>query len=184
MPLIKQSHSDYCGVASTLQILYALDSSQIDRTSDDLKDQMDALAPSIMVGAVGDRSEMLKILQVENTESELYFGSVKPEAVTFDLGGVATIRFAMKNKPVEYVVLESFGEDSIFVSNVRLLVGGIKYSVCGVQKTGGKVINEQNLTKCDTTFAELGESSGIKHLDDVSLAKIPNGVKLYFDKIV
>ena len=120
----------------------------------------------------------------ENAESELYFGSVKPEAVTFDLGGTATVRFAMKNKPVEYVILESFGEDSIFVSNVRLLFGGVKYSVCGVRKTGGKVINEQNITKCDTTFAELGESSGIKHLDDVSLAKKPNGVKLYFDKIV
>lgn len=120
----------------------------------------------------------------ENAESELYFGSVKPEVVTFDLGGVATIRFAMKNKPVEYVILESFGEDSIFVSNVRLLFGGVKYSVCGVQKTGGKVINEQNIAKCDTTFAELGESSGIKHLDDVSLAKIPNRVKLCFDKIV
>ena len=73
----------------------------------------------------------------ENAESELYFRSVKPEAVTFDLGGV-----------------------------------------------GGKVINEQNIAKCDTTFAELGESSGIKHLDDVSLAKIPNRVKLCFDKIV
>ena len=120
----------------------------------------------------------------ENAESELYFGSVKPEAVTFDLGGVATIRFAMKNKPVEYVILESFGEDSIFVSNVRLLFGGVKYSVCSVQKTGGKVINEQNIAKCDTTFAELGENSGIKHLDDVSLAKIPNRVKLCFDKIV
>ena len=120
----------------------------------------------------------------ENAESELYFGSVKPEAVTFDLGGTATVRFAMKNKPVEYVVLESFGEDSIFVSNVRLLFGGVKYSVCSVKKTSGKVINEQNIAKCDTTFAELGESSGIKHLDDVSLAKIPNGVKLYFGKIV
>lgn len=119
-----------------------------------------------------------------NAESELYFGSVKPEAVTFDLGGVVTIRFAMKNKPVEYVVLESFGEDSIFVSNVRLLFGGVKYSVCNAEKTRGKVINEQNITKCDTTFAELGESSGIAHLDDVSLAKKPNGVKLYFGKIV
>ena len=120
----------------------------------------------------------------ENAESELYFGSVKPEAVTFDMGGVATIRLAMKNKPVEYVVLESFGEDSIFVSNVRLLVGGIKYSVCNAEKTCGKVMNEQNITKCDTTFAELGESSGIAHLDDVSLAKKPNGVRLTFDKII
>ena len=120
----------------------------------------------------------------ENSESELYFGGVKPEAVTFDLGGSSTIRFAMKNKPVEYVVLESFGEDSLFVSNVRLLVGGVKYSVCNAEKTSGKVVNEQNVLKCDTTFAELGESSGIKHLDDISLAKIPNGIKLFFDEIV
>ena len=120
----------------------------------------------------------------ENSESELYFGGVKPEAVTFDLGGSSTIRFAMKNKPVEYVVLESFGEDSLFVSNVRLLVGGVKYSVCNAEKTSGKVVNEQNVLKCDTTFAELGESSGIKHLDDISLAKIPNGIKLFFDEII
>ena len=120
----------------------------------------------------------------ENTESELYFGSVKPEAVTFDLGGANTIRFAMKNKPVEYVILESFGEDSIFVSSARLLLGGVKYSVCNAEKTRGKVINEQNITKCDTTFAELGESSGIAHLDDVSLAKKPNGVKIFFDKTI
>ena len=67
MPLIKQSHYNYCGVASTLQILYALDSSQIDRTSDDLKDQMDALAPLIMNGSSGDRSWIVEnVLQKEN----------------------------------------------------------------------------------------------------------------------
>ena len=120
----------------------------------------------------------------ENAESELYFGSVKPEAVTFDLGGTATVRFAMKNKPVDYVVLETFGEDSIFVSNVRILVGGIKYSVCRVEKTCGKVVNEQNIAACDTTFAELGSSDILAHLDDISLGKKPNGVKLTFDKII
>ena len=120
----------------------------------------------------------------ENSEKELYFGNVKPEVVTFDLGGTSTIRFAMKNKSVEYVLLESFGEDSIFVSNARLLIGGIKYSVCKVEKTSGKVVNEQNITMCDTTFAELGDSDALAHLDDVTLAKIPNGVKLSFDKII
>ncbi len=120
----------------------------------------------------------------EPAEKELYFGSVKPEAVTFDLGGTSTIRFAMKNKPVEYVVLECFGEDSIFVSNVRILVGGVKYSVYNAEKICGKVINEQNITKCDTTFSELGESSGIAHLNDVTLAKRANGVRLTFDMII
>lgn len=66
VPLIKQSHNNYCGVASTLQILYALNSSQIDRTSDDLKDQMDALAPSIMVGDTGERPQIVAVLQKED----------------------------------------------------------------------------------------------------------------------
>ena len=120
----------------------------------------------------------------ENSEKELYFGSVKPEAVTFDLGGTSTVRFAMENKPVEYVLLESFGEDSIYVSNVRLLVGGIKYSVCKAEKTSGKVVNEQNIEKCDTTFSELGSHDILAHLDDIKLARIPNGVKLAFGKII
>ena len=32
----------------------------------------------------------------ENGEIKLHFGSVKPEAVTFDLGGTSTTRFAIK----------------------------------------------------------------------------------------
>ena len=72
MPLIKQSHNNYCGVASTLQILYALDSSQIDRTSDDLKDQMDALAPSIMDGDSGSRYKIVyNVLVNDNLEYEV-----------------------------------------------------------------------------------------------------------------
>lgn len=67
VPLIKQSHYNYCGVASTLQILYALDSNYIDRTSADLKDQMDALAPLIMNGNTGDRSWIVDfVLKREN----------------------------------------------------------------------------------------------------------------------
>ena len=46
------------------------------------------------------------------------------------------------------------------------------------------MINGQNITRCDTTFAELGYSSGVDHLENVSLCKKGSGVKLYFDKIV
>ena len=80
MPLIKQSHSDYCGVASTLQILYALDSSQIDRTSDDLKDQMDALAPSIMSGDSASRPNILEALHAENSKYRVHDNKT-PEAI-------------------------------------------------------------------------------------------------------
>lgn len=134
----------------------------------------------------GFGSPKMKIIVKYEGEDEcvLYFGSVKPEAVTFDLGGTSTIRFAIKNKPVKYVILECYGEGSIFVSNVRLLYGGVKYSVCKAEKTCGKVVGEQNIVKCDTTFSELGYSSGVEHLNDVSLCKKPSGVRLEFDKIV
>lgn len=119
----------------------------------------------------------------ENEEIVLYYGNVKPEVVTFDSGGTATIRFAMKNKSVDYVVAECSGDDSIFLSNVRILAGGIKYSVCSAEKTGGKVTGEQNLLKCDTAFAELGFSDGVAHLNDVSLCKTVSGVKMKFSEI-
>ena len=80
MPLIKQSHNNYCGVASTLQILYALDSSQIDRTSDDLKDQMDALAPSIMSGDSGGRDRIYNVLHAENSKYRVHDNKT-PEAI-------------------------------------------------------------------------------------------------------
>ena len=70
-PLIKQSHNNYCGVATTLQLLYALNSSQIDRSSDDLKDQMDSLAPSIMYNDGGSRYKMVTVLQRENSGYEV-----------------------------------------------------------------------------------------------------------------
>lgn len=116
----------------------------------------------------------------ENAEELVYFGSVKPEAVTFDLGGSSTVRFAIKNKLIDYVVLECLGEDSLFVCNVRYLALGKKYAVKRAEKTSGKVLNEQNVAVGDTTFAELGYSSGIEHLNDVTLAKKPSGIKLEF----
>lgn len=119
----------------------------------------------------------------ETDETEVYFGGVKAEAVTFDLGGTSTLRFAIKNKVIDYVVLECYGEDSLFVTNVRYLALGDKYSVKSARKVCGNVINEQRLTACDTTFAELGYSSSLAHLDDISLAKNPSGVMLKFDLI-
>lgn len=66
VPLIKQSHDNYCGVASTLQVLYGLNSSQIDRTTDNLIDQMESLAPRIMDGDSGLRGWIVNVLNSDN----------------------------------------------------------------------------------------------------------------------
>lgn len=62
VPLIKQSRDYYCAAASTLQVLYAINSSQIDRSSDDLKDQMDNVAASVISGGEGYSGRILNKL--------------------------------------------------------------------------------------------------------------------------
>lgn len=76
VPLIKQSHDNYCGVASTLQVLYGLNSSQIDRTTDNLIDQMETLAPRIMFGDSGLRGWIVDVLNSE--EKDTYKDSKRP----------------------------------------------------------------------------------------------------------
>lgn len=66
VPLIKQSHDNYCGVASTLQVLYGLNSSQIDHTTNNLINQMDTLAPRIMDGDSGRRRWIADVLNSDN----------------------------------------------------------------------------------------------------------------------
>lgn len=86
-PLIKQSHNDYCGVASLLQVLYALNSDLIDRTSADLKDQMDALAPSVMTADDGaDRGEILNFLHRENSKYRVIYNATSEAIYSIESG--------------------------------------------------------------------------------------------------
>ncbi len=138
----------------------------------------------IMADGFGSPRIKLIIKYAGEDECVLFNGSLKSELVTFDAGGAYTVRFAIKNTPVEYVELQCFGEDSIFVSNMRCLTSGRKYYAAEAKTTCGKVIDEQNVTVPDTTFARLGYDSGIEHLNDLSLAKKISGIRVKFDKIV
>lgn len=159
VPLIKQSHNNYCGVASTLQILYALDSSQIDRTSDDLKDQMDALAPSIMVGAVGDRSEMLKILQVENTKYRVHDNKT-PEAIYSIQSGYPCIAHVKPTqlfpRYIEYGVTYEGGH-FITVIGYDSVSGYLVFSDCSYVTSGSRTNFGIYLVDC----ADLDSSGSI-----------------------
>ena len=86
-PLIMQSHYDYCGVASLLQVLYALNSDLIDRTSADLKDQMDALAPSVMTATTGaDRKKILDFLQIEYSKYRVLYNATSEAIYSIESG--------------------------------------------------------------------------------------------------
>ncbi len=82
VPLIKQSHDNYCGVASTLQVLYGLNSSQIDRTTDNLIDQMETLAPRIMEDGSGYRYKIRNVLDVDNILYKDTSGSSSEDAIS------------------------------------------------------------------------------------------------------
>ena len=159
MPLIKQSHSDYCGVASTLQILYALDSSQIDRTSDDLKDQMDALAPSIMSGDSASRPNILEALHAENSKYRVHDNKT-PEAIYSIQSGYPCIAHVKPTqlfpRYIEYGVTYEGGH-FITVIGYDSVSGYLVFSDCSYVTSGSRTNFGIYLVDC----ADLDSSGSI-----------------------
>ncbi len=98
-------------------------------------------------------------------------------------GGVNTIRFAMENKPVDYVLFTLYGEGSVYPVHFRYTCGGKKYVVSGVTKVSGEAKNLKRILSNDTQFAELGCNDGQAHFEDVSLSHTRHQIKLKFKRM-
>lgn len=116
----------------------------------------------------------------DKEESLVYDGGIKPGVNSFDVSGCHTFRLAIKNQPVEYVSLSAYGEGSLCSSTLRTLTLGKKREPRGVEKLGGRVINETALLTPDVSFCEYGYPDALAHLDDVTLSRKESGVKIYF----
>lgn len=115
-------------------------------------------------------------------EKQIYSGTLKTTLTAFDVSGVYTLCFRLENKPLEYVIFNSFGEGDIFPVHFAYFNGKTKLDATSCEKLYGRVINEQNVLTYDVAFAEMGYGSGRDHLDNGSLARVRSGIKLYFDK--
>jgi len=96
---------------------------------------------------------------------------------------VSTIRFAMENKPIDYVILTLTGEGASYPCHFRYTCGGKKYVVSSVTKLSGEAKDLKHLLYDDSQFAQLGNNDGQAHFEDVQLSKIEHKIKLKFKRM-
>jgi len=97
--------------------------------------------------------------------------------------GSNTIRFAMENKPVDYVIYSLHGEGASYPAHFRYTYGGKKYEVSSVTKLSGEIKNVKKILLNDTQFAELGNNDGQQHFEDINVSKIEHAIKLKFKRL-
>lgn len=97
-------------------------------------------------------------------------------------GGVNTIRFAMENKPIDYVIVTASGEGSTYPVHFRYTYGGKMYVVSSVTKLCGEVKNIKRILENDTQFAEMGTNDGQVHYENIAVSKAEHKIKLKFKK--
>ena len=97
-------------------------------------------------------------------------------------GGVNTIRFAMENKPIDYVIFTAYGEGSTYPVHFRYTYGGKMYVVSSVTKLCGEVKNIKRILENDTQFAEMGTNDGQVHYENIAVSRVEHKIKLKFKK--
>lgn len=120
----------------------------------------------------------------EEAPTRVYRGAAKSSLVILEAGGCYTLRFAIKNKPVEWLSFTVFGEGALYPMNFRYTQNGQKFVAERILSANGKVQNAQNVLINDTQFAEMGENDGQKHFDDVTISKAAHEVKIAFRPLV
>ena len=98
-------------------------------------------------------------------------------------GGVNTIRFAMKNKAIDYVLFTVHGEGASYPVHFRYTYGGRKYVVSSATKMQGQAKNLKRLLENDTQFAQVGTDDGQAHFENVELSRVRHQIKLKFKRM-
>jgi len=96
---------------------------------------------------------------------------------------VNTIRMAIENKPVDYVILTLTGEGAVYPCHFRYTCMGRKYEVSSVSKLSGQTRDLKNILCNDTQFAQMGNNDGQAHFEDVNLSKIEHKIKMKFKRM-
>ena len=119
----------------------------------------------------------------EEGETKIYRGSIKPAIVSFDVGGIFTYKFPIKNKNIKYVKITVFGEGMIGIVHLRYVANGVKYVAKSVEYVEGLVKDKDNVSFEDTRYAILGSNDGIAHFNDIDLSRQLNVIKVDFKQL-
>lgn len=126
----------------------------------------------------------VKVKYYGEEEKRLYVGGAKSSLVIFEVGGCYTVRFAMENKPIEYVSFSVLGEGALYPLHFRYTRDGKKFVASEIEKICGNVQNEQLILMDDTQFATLGYNDGKEHFEDISLGKKPSEIHIKFRPLI
>ena len=99
------------------------------------------------------------------------------------ISGCSTLRFVIKNKPIDYIVFSVYGESALYPLNFRYTQNGKKHVASKVKKMSGNVKDIENILKNDTQFAQMGYNDGDAHFEDVSLSKKKSKIKVFFEEL-
>lgn len=134
-----------------------------------LPDTYSSIRGEIYVRYAGDDSDTL-----------LYRGSTKTMLTMFDVSGEYELRFATEPRRLQSMTFAAFGEGAQFPVYATHFDGETWFPPQTAEAVGGKVKDTEHLLRDDTAFATLGCDNGRTHLDDMTLAKIRNAVRIGF----
>ncbi len=99
------------------------------------------------------------------------------------VGGTNTVRMAMENKAVDYVLYTLYGEGAVFPVNFRYTYGGKKYIASSITKVEGDVKDLKKALTNDTLCAKMGSDDGMAHFNDLEFSKRRHTIKVKFKRL-
>ena len=126
------------------------------------------------------RTEILVRYVGQDKDTLLYRGSTKNMLTMFDVSGEYVLRFATEPQPIEYVLFVAYGEGAQYPVYAEYFDGNAWRVPVAAKVECGTVRDEENVLQNDTSFVTLGTDNGREHLDDMSLGKQRNAIKIVF----
>jgi len=126
------------------------------------------------------RAELSVRYEGDERECLLFRGSTKTMMTMFDISGEYELRFATEPRAVAYVTFSAYGEGEQYPVFISHFDGAAWHMPKSVAAVGGEVRDENDLLRCDASFATLGCGDGRAHLDDISLCRLRHSVRIGF----
>lgn len=126
------------------------------------------------------RAEVFVRYVGQSEDTLLQRGSTKTMLTMFDVSGEYVLRFATEPQPIEYVLFVAYGEGAQYPAYAEHFDGKNWHAPVAAKAACGMVKDEQNILQKNASFCVLGTDDGRAHLDDMSLGKQRNAIRIVF----
>ncbi len=126
------------------------------------------------------RAEVFVRYVGQSADTLLQRGSTKTMLTMFDVSGEYVLRFATEPQPIEYVLFAAYGEGAQYPVYAEHFDGKNWRAPVAAKAACGMVKDEQNILQNNASFCVLGTDDGRAHLDDMSLGKQRNAIRIVF----